>query len=150
MKTKTIPFDLETAKKIQAGEIKGSIKTREGNFAKLLVTDLKSEQPIVAAIRSGRSEDVVTVSVDGCFYKSKWESNFDLILEVPDTKPEFKPFDRVLVRDNEDNAWCPAFYAYHNKRYLEHRVVGGGWWRYCIPYEGNEHLVGTTDKPKDE
>ena len=29
MKTKTIPFDLETAKKIQAGEIEGRIRTDE-------------------------------------------------------------------------------------------------------------------------
>ena len=24
-------------------------------------------------------------------------------------------------------------------------VVGGGKWEHCIPYEGNEHLLGTTN-----
>ena len=31
-----------------------------------------------------------------------------------------------------------------------HFCQDGHGWLYCIPYEGHEHLVGTTDKPKEE
>ena len=156
MKTKIIPFDLETAKKIQTGMIEGAIKTKDGNLAKLLVTDLKSEQPIVAVVRCGSSEEVVTVSVDGCFYKSKWKSNFDLVLEVPDNEPQFKPFDKVLVRHPyktelcvPENIWIPGIFQYKNTYFNLYFVSGKSYWD-CIPYEGNEHLVGTTNKPKEE
>lgn len=36
MATKQIPFSLEMAKKIQAGEVKGIIKTRDGRIARFL------------------------------------------------------------------------------------------------------------------
>ena len=36
METKTIPVDLETAKKIQAGKIKGTIKTKNGLTCKIV------------------------------------------------------------------------------------------------------------------
>lgn len=36
MKTKIIPFDLETAKKIQAGEIEGRIKTKTNKDVRII------------------------------------------------------------------------------------------------------------------
>lgn len=59
---------------------------------------------------------------------------------------ELKPFDKVLVRDSDDCNWvCDIF------SHLEEKEGGifaciGTWWRQCIPYEGNEHLLGTTNK----
>ena len=44
MRTKTISFDLETAKKIQAGEIDGAIKTRDGNHELVGTTDKPKEK----------------------------------------------------------------------------------------------------------
>lgn len=68
-------------------------------------------------------------------------------------KIEFTPKQWVLVRDNEDGRWALAqFSNMWNDSYV---VVGGIVWNHCIPYEGNEHLLGTTDdyvepyKPKD-
>lgn len=150
MKTKTIPFDLETAKKIQAGEIEGAIKTREGSPARLLCTDLKDEQSIVATVLSRYgSESVEQYGVSGNFLTSGMDDNYDLVLEVPDNEPEFKPFDKVLVRDDDSGEWCIAFYAYRVRTGF-HRMVGGARWEQCIPYEGNEHLLGTTDKQKEK
>lgn len=59
---------------------------------------------------------------------------------------EFKPFDKVLVRDCSDEKWrCNIFSHIHASDFL---CVGSGCWNHCIPYEGNEHLVGTTDMPE--
>ena len=56
-----------------------------------------------------------------------------------------KPFEsRVLVRDNEQCEWMPAVYGYTDN-YSNHCVVGGYFWKYLIPYENNEHLLGTTN-----
>ena len=98
MKTKIIPFDLETAKKIQAGEIDGKIKTRCGYTARILCTDLVQAQPILAAFATHELESVSQYTKRGCFYINGKSHEYDLILEVPDNEPQFKPFDKVLVR----------------------------------------------------
>lgn len=63
---------------------------------------------------------------------------------VEDIKKEhqFKPFEKVLVRDNRNEAWRAAFFSYINeyKRYVTTSMA----WKYCIPYKGNESLLGTT------
>ena len=63
-------------------------------------------------------------------------------------EPEFKPFDRVLVRYSDDDAWVAEFYSHRddNSTYI-HRTVGADGYHQCIPYEGNEWVLGTTDKP---
>ena len=65
-------------------------------------------------------------------------------------EPEFKPFDRVLVRDNDIDEWHIDFFEGMNKDKDEplHYLCLSSYWRHCIPYEGNEHLLGTTEEPK--
>lgn len=61
-------------------------------------------------------------------------------------KPEdtLKPFDRVLVRDDDDTIWIASVYSHKNNGLY---YASGFEWFQCIPYEGNEHLLGTKDKP---
>lgn len=62
-------------------------------------------------------------------------------------KSQFKPFDKVLVRDAESDKWRCTFYShFDSKSRYNHNTISG---RYimCIPFEGNEHLVGTTKNP---
>lgn len=70
--------------------------------------------------------------------------------EVPNQskpKPQFKPFDKVLVRDTDDKAWkCDIFSNLGDKGVF---ICLFAWWRQCIPYEGNEHLLGTNKKPNN-
>lgn len=151
MKTKTIPFDLEMAKKIQAGEIEGSIKTREGEKVRILCTDVKNTSyPLVVARWYGSGEEVFRVTIEGTI-SLKNTSRCDLVLEVPDDEPQFKPFDKVLVRDEDAEEWETAHFS-HIQNYNGYTiyVANNIRWLQCIPYEGNEHLVGTTDKPKEE
>lgn len=57
----------------------------------------------------------------------------------------FKPFDKVLVRDLEDDDWkCDFFSNYTDDINYYYRTVGGCY-KQCIPYEGNEHLLGTSN-----
>lgn len=59
----------------------------------------------------------------------------------------FKKNDVVLCRDGEDGVWeINSFVAKGDLRYPFQCEFCG--WKYCIPYEGNEHLQGTTDTPE--
>lgn len=62
-----------------------------------------------------------------------------------EVKPEFEPFQKVLVRDLDDEAWSCDFFSHTDKNWF---VCAGTSWRQCIPYEGNEHLVGKTEAAK--
>lgn len=69
-------------------------------------------------------------------------------MQVEPIKPTcpFKPFDKVLVRDNEGQLWNANYFSYYrenNKEFLY--ACMDNPYRFCIPYEGNEHLLGTTD-----
>lgn len=63
-----------------------------------------------------------------------------------ETKPQFKPFDKVLVRDLDEHEWECSFFSHIDEEGCY--VCVGSWWMQCIPYEGNEHLLGTTKKPE--
>ena len=64
--------------------------------------------------------------------------------EFVDLKPKWtpKPFDKVLVRDSKLDKWRANLFGYIDKDECYHCVYVN--WAYCIPYEGNEHLLGTT------
>ena len=63
-------------------------------------------------------------------------------------EPEFKPFDHVLVRDNDIDEWHIDFFEGYDKDEPLHYLCLGSYWRHCIPYEGNEHLLGTAGEPE--
>ena len=61
-----------------------------------------------------------------------------------------KPFDKVLVRDCLDEMWRPSFFACYLPFGREpYQVISGEWVKLCIPYEGNESLLGTTKYMED-
>lgn len=66
---------------------------------------------------------------------------------MKEMKHEFKPFDRVLVRDADDDVWRIQFYSHPYEDF--HACLNGVHWQ-CVPYEGNENLLGTTDGPEPE
>ena len=150
MKTKRIDFDIDLAKKIQAGETQGRIVTRDGQPARIICWDKKcDEYPIVALIMAyeGNNEAVNVYTASGQTYETHKPT--DLLLEVPDDTPQFQPYDRVLVRDIPREEWQCALYSHYDREVGEHMCADGHFHEHCIPYEGNEHLVGTTDEPKE-
>ena len=236
-RTATIPFDLETAKKINIGEIAGRIVTEKGqNRAEIVYEDNSSNCPLLVVIHS------ISVSADWFYATGKALSSENrLLLEVPEyitfkdgevlsnedgsyifilnthgkyltsfyaslnqkgilkiedglsawgnhiekhkfateserqklvdalkaskepkakiylkrffgieekPKYDFKPFDKVLVRDEDDKEWHISLFAREivddsDGLSYKYECSNGTLWDCCIPFEGNEHLLGT-------
>ena len=157
MKTKIIPFDLETAKKIQAGEIKGKIVRRGAQKQVCEILEFYAEWQthcdekfliVKVPAHDFEREQLWIYHQDGRAHHNAYpEMWYDLVLEVPDNEPQFKPFDKVLVRMTANDTWCCDFFSHMNG---DTYVCICDAFTFCIPYEGNEHLVGTTDKSKEE
>lgn len=68
-------------------------------------------------------------------------------LKLREKPHKFKPFEKVLVRNYEKSIWkCDMFSTFDSINKIF--VCVGNFWNYCIPYEGNEHLLGTANKPE--
>lgn len=75
-----------------------------------------------------------------------WDSEKKMIVDL---KPKWtpKPFDKVLVRDSKSSKWRANLFSHKNINEPYYCVYAS--WNYCIPYEGNEHLLGTTKDVED-
>ena len=196
MKTKIIPFDLETAKKIQAGEIEGKMvevttKKFTYNSHGCIAIDQKVDKFIELPEEAPKQKGELTLGKckegDEVWIYSNYEYGPEYVkvkvgkysldtssghrrniifengftcqelvcqtcwYENPDEQKtktkEFKPFDKVLVRGNDASLWRAGFYSHE----LDGKhCVCGDYYAQCIPYEGNQELVGTTDKPKED
>lgn len=93
------------------------------------------------SIRLATDEEKIKL-FDALTIKGKYWNAEKKVVEDIKTEYQFKPFEKVLVRDNRSEAWRAAFFSYINeyKRYVTTSMA----WKYCIPYEGNESLLGTT------
>lgn len=67
------------------------------------------------------------------------------IIEDAKKEYQFKPFEKVLTRDSKDSLWHIDLYerALKDDNEYNYRCMAADW-VYCIPYEGNETLLGTT------
>lgn len=104
---------------------------------------------------------VIKYGTDMDFFKNsgKKEISAEEILSIEiDEECQFKSYDLVLVRDNDEEAresetdyWNCDMFSHmdtSSKRdYYPYVTLGGCGWMECIPYEGNEHLVGTNKEP---
>lgn len=64
--------------------------------------------------------------------------------KVAEPKCPFEPFQKVLVRDEEDEDWKADYFShYEEDDKIAPYVCVGSYYRFCIPYEGSEHLLGT-------
>lgn len=66
----------------------------------------------------------------------------EIKLPEPKEKVHFEPFDKVLACQGENSCWVAAhFTSYIKETNAKHRYnVSFIRFKYCIPYEGNEHL----------
>lgn len=98
-------------------------------FCKLrLATDSEKQQLFDALAKEGKA----------------WDANKK---EVVDLKPkvEFKPFDKVVVRDKEDLVWFADLFSHIDKENNRFACVGN-FWNVCLPYnEETAKLIGTTN-----
>lgn len=71
-----------------------------------------------------------------------WDAEKKQIVDIK-KEHQFKPFEKVLVRDSIDDVWRASFFSHikeNDGRYVTTCVT----WKFCIPYIGNESLIGTT------
>lgn len=67
--------------------------------------------------------------------------------QIVDLKPkvEFKPFDKVVVRDKEDLVWFADLFSHIDKENNRFACVGN-FWNVCLPYnKETAKLIGTTN-----
>ena len=67
-----------------------------------------------------------------------------------DDNKKFKAFDRVLVRDEDDKVWTANKFSHYREGCALKYVCVAFSWKQCIPYKGNEYLLGTDKSPKCE
>lgn len=72
-----------------------------------------------------------------------WDAEKKAIVDLK-PKVELKPFDKVLVRDRKTSHWEVDLFGFKTEgpNIVYHCM--GGFWKFCIPYIGNESLLGTT------
>lgn len=159
---KQVEFDIELVKKIQNGEIKGVIQTTEGQTVRFLGEIKDPIYPLVFARKlrhsSGAEEALDTYTLTGKYSVKFDEHVNDIIIEIEEeieeerqkSEHQFKPFDKVLVRDDDNEEWSVGIYSHYTSDCdYPYFCAGLTAMRQCIPYEGNQELVGTTKTPKD-
>lgn len=131
-------------------------------FGELELIDVKNSSPYPITCREIQQDGAVRIrefTKDGKMLASDAEhtlfpskdqrdwNKFGTNDQSTDQKPkiELKPFDKVLVRDSNYGKWeCDIFNHIDNGIYNCFR----SYWYQCIKYEGNEHLLGTINKPE--
>lgn len=98
-----------------------------GDIELRLATDSEKQQLFDALAKKGKA----------------WDAEKKAIVGLKPKFDELKPFDKVLVRDSKSSKWRANLFSHKNVNEPYYCVYAS--WNYCIPYEGNEHLLGMTD-----
>lgn len=107
-------------------DISGEYKIFKENIVEIrLATEEEKQQLFSALEKEGK----------------RWDAEKKQIVDLM-PNVELKPFDKVLVRDSKSDNWRANLFGYIDKDEYYHCVYAN--WVYCIPYAGNEHLLGTT------
>lgn len=78
-----------------------------------------------------------------------WDAEKKMIVNLK-PKIELKPFDKVLVRNRNTQRWHADLFGFKSSdgvNIFYHCVCTS--WNFCIPYIGNESLLGTTKDVED-
>ena len=78
-------------------------------------------------------------------YMKRFEEHFNEKLNTQTLQIEslFKPYDKVLVRNSNDDRWEPDIFALHEEDDMYEYICLRDSWMQCIPYD--EARVGTTE-----
>ena len=109
---------------------KGSYFTKPKDYSIRYATEEEKQQLFDALAKKGKA----------------WDAEKKQIVDLK-PKIELKPFDKVLVRDHKSDNWRANLFSHIDKNGCHYCVWAS--WHYCIPYEGNEHLLGTTKNVED-
>lgn len=62
----------------------------------------------------------------------------------------FRPFDRVLVRNEDGELWHCRFFEFFDADTQTYHTIGHGGYKQCIPYEGHEALCCMNNRPEED
>lgn len=96
-----------------------------GDIELRLATDSEKQQLFAALEKEGK----------------RWDAEKKQIVDLK-PKVELKPFDKVLVRDFSKDKWSISFFSFKKEDF--YICINHCSWNQCIPYIGNESLLGTT------
>ena len=69
-------------------------------------------------------------------------------VKVAEPKCLLKPFDKVLVRDSDAGIWKAAHFSHYIGEYEYPYFTTASAYKQCVPYDCNEHLLGTDKSPE--
>lgn len=94
-------------------------------------------------------ESLIAHGIGGISFNE--QNNWELVPSKFDITT-LKPFDKVLIRDTNGQVWTTSLFSHIINTYSNLRttfVCVGNCPNQCIPYEGNEHLLGTSNDCDD-
>lgn len=150
---KKISFNLELAKKITNGEVKGRIVTRDGCQARIVCFDRNEKGwPIIALVKILENYESVIICKSNGAYSNFEEKDLDLLIEIPTYYRDYTNFvpqklQPCLVRDSEEDEWWVQVCAGKDidGEILFYTFDGDiETWKYCLPLSKvTEQLLGT-------
>lgn len=126
--------ETKTLEKLVEPNFKVGDRIKRKGVDDIVVNEIATVEQTIYTFRSGDFQFIEYV-----------DKNYELIPNKFDIST-LKPLkSEVLVRDTADGMWRPSFWG----KYLEDSnysyLTTNGCYKQCIPYEDNEHLLGTTD-----
>lgn len=148
----------EKEKLFQAIESKGYKWNNETKtLEKLIVPKFKVGDKIISIVNEdceapaekgviSKITDDMYVFTDGSFIFFSSQDEWELVPNKFDINTLVSFEDKVLVRDEETDKWMPATWGFYDDSLeFNYTVEGGNGFNMCIPYKGNEHLLGSQD-----
>lgn len=119
MKTVTIPFDLELAKKIQNGEVEGRIVNGEGTEYEIVKWDAKGNYPLIGVYfdEETSASGGMAFTNEGEYIKENKSRIDDLQLEVPEfltIKENNTKFIFIFKLYKSDDKYQVKYHAMYN------------------------------------
>lgn len=116
--------------------ISDDIAANENNIERYRLATDSEKQMMINALKASKNPKA-----------KEYLKRFFGIEEKP--KYEFKPFDKVLVKYHEDDNWKASLFTRiitdDQDGETKYECLNGTVVVYCIPFEGNEHLLGTAE-----
>ena len=82
----------------------------------------------------------------------KWNVETKTLEKLKFDPKTLQPFDKVLVRDGDDNPWGISLFSHlRESEFLRFSCVNSSPWRQCVPYnDDTKHLVGICNKAPEK
>lgn len=107
----------------------------------------EEKQQLIEALQEDNSEESKKILKQ--FFNIEEDEN--VTESKQDSECQFQPFDKVLVRDSQQERWRIEFFGFIlDDEEFKYRCLYD-YHRYCIPYnEKTKHLLGTTEDWEEE